>query len=73
MTRRRQDTPATIRREAAQRTEGVREAGVTPLAVYRSPMVRGGARGALILAALQREGLVPEVDALAEDDDTEQD
>lgn len=61
MSKRRTDTPAVIRRESAQRIEGVRESGTTPLATYRTPMVRGrDARREGIMEALRREGLIPE-------------
>lgn len=59
MTKRKQDVPSAVRREAAQRTEGDREAGTNTLPALRSPMVRGReARRAALMAALVREGLV---------------
>lgn len=67
MTARRQDIPATVKREAAQRTEGVRSPGTEAPATLRSPMVRGvTARRGAILAALERERLIPSQDSLAD-------
>lgn len=66
MTRRRGDIPSVIRRESTTRIEGERASGEAPLPVYRSPMVRGGARAQLIRDALNREGLIPDADATDE-------
>ncbi len=58
MTNRQTTTPATIRRESAQRTEGARSSAQATLTALRTPMVRGEqARRASVLDILNREGL----------------